>query len=376
DNHQEGARRLALGARAQRSDGDRPWRLGRDSGGDACRRWRADQGCLHLRQPGRRPRLDLGPRPGSDRPPGGDAQRRDGLPGERAGEPGRRRARYPPVRRGRGENHLHHLLRLHGPDDQRRRKLSRDRLRPHLRLQDRRERRYRLRQDRGAALRLRPDCGRDDGVEPDWLRRRLPHPRGDPRHQRLHSRRPRDESRGDRPRRLDEHLVRPPEGAAGCRSAARRRRRRHRPAPGHPRSAAGGRSPRRLRRRLQRRHGHDRPGRGPDQPDLALGGLLHRHRPEGAGRHLGTDPVLGRLAGRPGRPRPDRADGAGRRPGDGRGRDRPVQERRGNDLHRLHRPHQRPVRPGARPYRHGDDRRRTARDELVRRRRRGRDPVV
>ena len=53
--------------------------------------------------------------------------------------------------------HLHDVVWLHGPDDQRRQGFPGHDVHPHLRVQDGRQRRHRLRQDRRAALRLRPD---------------------------------------------------------------------------------------------------------------------------------------------------------------------------------------------------------------------------
>ena len=73
---------------------------------------------------------------------------------------------------------------------------------------------------------------------------------------------------------------------------------------------------------------------------------------------------------------PDRRLRPGGHPHHDRGRGRPLQERRRDDLHHLHRPHRRPDRRGPRARGPGHDRRRAPRHELVRRGCRGRDPDV
>ena len=109
--------------------------------GMALRPGRAAQGRLRLCRPDRRLRLDLRPRTGP--PPGRRGARRQGRDHhrrERRRRPGRR-ARHPPARPGRQQADLHHLVRLHEPDDQGRQAVPGRQFRARHRLPARRQRR-------------------------------------------------------------------------------------------------------------------------------------------------------------------------------------------------------------------------------------------
>ena len=121
------------------------------------------QGRLHLRRADRGPRLDLPARPGSPCRRGGvRGQGRDRLRLENVAEgPDAERGDHPPRPR-RGRNHLHHLVRLHGPDQQGGQELSGREVRARHRLQARpRQRDDVLRPLLRGPLRHRPDRGAD-----------------------------------------------------------------------------------------------------------------------------------------------------------------------------------------------------------------------
>ena len=183
-------------------------------------------------------------------------------------------------------------------------------------------------------------AGQDDEDEPARLRGRLPDPGGHPRHQRLHPRRAQGQPGRDGQSRLDQHLVRPAKERAGGGSPARWRRRRDRPAPGHGRSAAGGRGARRLRRRLRRGHEPAAPKAVltvpiwhwgvfyTDTVKKVMDGTWKPSQYWGGWKDGIVDLApIGPMV-------PDDVRAAGR------GRDRQLQERRPDDLHHLHRPAQ------------------------------------
>ena len=258
----------------------------------------------------RRVRLCGHRHPGRGRPPdpgrrGGQVQRRDGPhrparrrrlePGPLRGPPVRLRERRERPRRLHRERprgrrlragvpeplaqglQLHHrdVVRLHGPDGDRRRGVPGHHLSPPHRLQvERQELRQLLRRDGGLQVPRRDDrrvAGEGRRQPEDRLHGDLPDPRGAAPRQRDHARR-----QGDLPRVHDghpvhQHLARPGEGE-GRRGVPVRRGR-----------------PGRLHRRRHRCRGRRRPGEGQVGGHLRPPGLLPRRGlPDGALLDLGS----------------------------------------------------------------------------------------
>ena len=198
-----GAAALARGAARRRPDQGR----------------RAAEDRLRLRQPHRRRRLDLPARhraQGNGK--GAGRQGDDQVHRERAGRR-RRRARHPRARAERPPADLHHVVRLHEPDDQGRRHVPEDALRARHRLQERGQRRHLQRALLRGPLPRRHRRGQDDQVQRRRLRRRVPDPRGGDGHQRVHPRHEERQPEGRGQGRLGQLVVRPGQGAPGRRHA-------------------------------------------------------------------------------------------------------------------------------------------------------------
>ena len=216
---------------------------------------------FHLCRPDRRFRLVVPARPGPARGRGSARRRRrDLLSGKRAGRR-RCRARTGAPRTFGLRHHLHHLVRLHGCDEQGRGQVSRHQVRACDRLQARaRERRdLQLEVPRGP---LRP--GRDRGQplqgRRGGLHRLVPDPRGGDGHQRVRARGAVRQSRLQGQGRVGQYLVRPGQGSRRRQGADRPGCRHHHPAHRFDRSDAGGFRARHQGVRPGVRHDQVRPG--------------------------------------------------------------------------------------------------------------------
>ena len=180
--HEDGGRRSC-------DAGARPRRLRR----------RAAEGRLHLPRADRRLRLDLGAQQGS----AGDGRGAQGpgrLELRREREGGRERHPDPQGSRAAGQQaHLHHILRLHGPDGRSRQAVPGRQVRALHRLQARRQPRHlQLALPSGPRGR-RHDRRPDVEVGHDRLPRLLQGARSRARRERLHARRPGRRTRRSRP---------------------------------------------------------------------------------------------------------------------------------------------------------------------------------
>ncbi len=201
----------------------------------------------------RRRRLEPGPLRGPDRHVRDRGRHPRRLHRERAR--GRRLRADLPVARPQGLR-LHHrdVLRVHGPDGDRRHRVPRPDVPPPDRVQEQRqELRQLLRRDGGLQVPRRHArrLAREGGRQPeDRLHGHLPDPRGAPARQRDHARREADLPRVHDGRRVHQHLARPDQGEGRRHRAVRRRARRSCsraptpvPSPTSPRRRASGASP-------------------------------------------------------------------------------------------------------------------------------------
>ena len=158
----------------------------------------------------------------------------ENVPGQR------RRTRDRAARAQRLQHHLHHLVRLHGPDDQGRQEVPERDVRARDRLQARAQRLDLRRQVLRGALRDGPDRRQDDQVQHDRLHRLVPDPRGRLRHRRVRARPADHQSQRQDQDRLGQHLVRSGQGSRRRQGADRSGRRHPDPAHRLGRAAAGG----------------------------------------------------------------------------------------------------------------------------------------
>ena len=185
----------------------------------------ADQGGMDLCRPAQRRRLVGGARPGSALRPEEARQERDhDLQGERA----RRAAgiaghRQPRARRQ--QDHLRHLVRLHGRDGGSREEVPGRLLRARDGVQERQELCQLLRRCRRRDLPVGHGRGRSQQERARRLRRPVPDPGDHQASERFCAGCSGDASRGEDQDRVDEVVVRPRQGEEGGREPRRRRRR-------------------------------------------------------------------------------------------------------------------------------------------------------
>ena len=287
---------------------------GRDHRTGAHRRAdRRDQGGVDLRRAAQRRRLVAGPRQRTPLRPEEARQERDhDVQGERPGGaadlPGDRQPRP-----RRQQDHLRHVLRLHGRDGGRREEVPGRLLRARDRLQERQELRQLLRRGRGLDLPVRHGGGRGDEEGRHRLRRPVSDPRGDPARERLCAGSAGCAPGGEGQARLDEVVVRPGEGEEGGREPRRRRRGRDRPERRQP----GGRPVRPVEGaavgRLRQRREEVRPDVVAHGGGVRLGPLLPQAGEGGGERHLEDRQLLREHRRRAHGHRPVRPEGVGRR---------------------------------------------------------------